>query len=165
MEIERKFLIQDAPFGLSEHAEAFEIEQGYFLTDVGTKMRVRSKTNVDGDVVYVQTRKEGDGLVREEDEWEISKEAFEAIWPDTEGKRLQKTRYLIPHESLVVELDVYHGPLEGLMTAEVEFESVDEAMAFEVPRWFGKELTDDHRFTNAELATNTEDLTELLHDY
>ena len=42
-----------------------------------------------------------------------------------------------------MEVDVYAGSLEGLVVAEVEFPSRDEAEAFVAPHWLGDELTGD----------------------
>ncbi len=52
----------------------------------------------------------------------------------------------------VVELDVFAGDLDGLVMAEVEFTSTEEMTAFVPPVWFGREVTDDGRYTNASLA-------------
>jgi adenylate cyclase len=63
-----------------------------------------------------------------EEEMEIDAERFTRLWPLTEGRRLEKTRYLIPGSGdLTIELDVYSGGLRGLMVAEVEFGSEDAA--------------------------------------
>ena len=152
MEIERKFLITQLPERLIKGAQTFQIEQGYFLSEEGRKERVRSKIDAKGEVVYFRTYKEGEGLARIEDEWKITKSEFEVIWPGTKGQRIEKVRYLIPHEGKVIEFDIYSGGLEPLMTAEVEFETVEEAEVFFPPDWFGEEVTDIFRYTNAELA-------------
>jgi len=52
----------------------------------------------------------------------------------------------------VIELDVFGGSLDGLIMAEVEFRSAEELAAFEPPDWFGRDVTDDNRYTNAALA-------------
>jgi adenylate cyclase len=52
----------------------------------------------------------------------------------------------------VIELDVFSGTHAGLVLAEVEFESMDALEAFVAPEWFGVEVTDDGRYTNAALA-------------
>ena len=69
-----------------------------------------------------------------------------------EGRIVEKTRYRVPHEGLVWEIDEFHGPHDGLVLAEIELESEDQA--FEKPDWAGKEVTGDHRYYNAWLATN-----------
>ena len=56
------------------------------------------------------------------------------------------------YRTLPMELDVFAAPYEGLRIAEVEFPSVEDAMAFEKPLWFGEEVTDDPHYRNAFLA-------------
>ena len=69
------------------------------------------------------------------------------------GRRVIKTRYLVPLGSdLVVELDVYAGDLDGLLTAEIEFPSEQASAAFEPPGWLGPEITGDERYANQSLA-------------
>ncbi|MBW3604900.1 MAG: hypothetical protein KY460_08320, partial [Actinobacteria bacterium] len=51
-----------------------------------------------------------------------------------------------------VEVDEFDGALSGLVIAEVEFESQDDSRAFQPPAWFGREVTDDDRYRNADLA-------------
>jgi adenylate cyclase len=88
-----------------------------------------------------------------EEEIEIDADRFARLWPLTEDRRLEKTRYLIPGlGELTIELDVYSGGLTGLVVAEVEFGSEDAADAFRPPEWFGSEVTDYERFKNRTLA-------------
>ncbi len=150
MEIERKFVLAAAPPGLDarEHAR---IEQGYLALDPnGTEVRVRRK----GDK-RVLTVKSGSGLARGEEEWSLEAERFDALWPLTDGRRIVKTRYLVPLEDgLTAEVDVYEGALSGLMTAEVEFASEPGSEAFEAPEWLGREVTGDARYANRTLAVS-----------
>jgi hypothetical protein len=37
------------------------------------------------------------------------------------GRQLEKTQYEVPCPGKTVEIDIYRGPLPGLMVAEVEF--------------------------------------------
>jgi adenylate cyclase len=55
---------------------------------------------------------------------------------------------------VTIELDVYHGQLEGLITAEIEFASAEAAAAFRPPAWLGREITDDPGYKNKRLATH-----------
>ncbi len=52
----------------------------------------------------------------------------------------------------MIEIDIYKGKLEGLVSAEIEFDNEIEADSFEFPEWFGKELTSDIRYKNINLA-------------
>jgi len=148
-EIERKWLVRDPPDDLSEFPSR-HIDQGYLAVDPdGTEVRVR---RADGDAVM--TVKQGAGRTRAEEEFEIPADRFARLWPLTADRRLQKRRYVIPGpDGLTFELDQYGGDLEGLAVVEVEFPDEDGADAFEVPAWFGREVTDDARYKNQALAT------------
>ncbi len=102
------------------------------------------------------TVKSGAGRVRVEEEFEIDDRRFESLWPLGEGRRVTKTRYRLPADGgeLTIELDVYSGDLEGLVVAEVEFDSEAAADEFEPPGWFGPEITDDKRYANRALAVD-----------
>jgi adenylate cyclase len=148
VEIERKFLVRECPSDL-ERLRSTRIEQGYIVVaDDDTEVRIRRR-----DGAAVLTVKAGSGRTRVEEEIAIDAERFERLWPLTEGRRIEKTRHLIPvGAGLTIELDIYSGGLTGLMVAEVEFGSGDAADAFEPPEWFGPEVTDDGRFKNQKLA-------------
>jgi adenylate cyclase len=99
------------------------------------------------------TVKGAGGRSRVEEELDIDGERFERLWPLTEGRRIEKTRYEIPAgDGLTIELDVYSGDLAGLIVAEVEFDSEDAADRFSGPDWLGREVTDDKRYKNQRLA-------------
>jgi CYTH domain-containing protein len=146
VEIERKFLVRCCPQDLCRYPSAY-LSQGYLVSGPGGEVRIRS---ADGRCTL--TAKSGTGMTRQEHEISISREQFEAMWPGTEGRRLEKRRYTIPAGSYSYALDLYLGSLAGLMTVEVEFDTVDDAMAFERPAWFGPEVTKDDSYKNAALA-------------
>jgi adenylate cyclase len=147
VEIERKFLVTEPP-SLGGR-EAHRLEQGYLtLIDAGAEVRLRRS-----DVEQVLTVKGGTGRTRIEEEVELDHGRFESLWPLTEGRRLTKVRFRIPHGELTIELDVYEGELEGLKLAEVEFPSERAADAFHPPEWLGEEVTGDQRYLNERLAT------------
>jgi adenylate cyclase len=148
IEIERKFLVPERPADLDRHPST-AIEQGYLaIADDGTEVRVRRR---DGSAAL--TVKGAGGRSRVEEELAIDDERFERLWPLTDGRRIEKTRYEIPAgDGLTIELDVYAGDLAGLVVAEVEFDSEDAADRFSGPAWLGREVTDDKRYKNQRLA-------------
>jgi adenylate cyclase len=146
-EIERKFLIKRLPAEIlrSRH---FRIGQGYLANEPGgrhVRLRKRGK-------VASLTFKVGRGPSREEREIRLSPKQFATLWPATAGRRLGKTRYEIPWKTLKIELDIYHGRNHGLMVAEVEFPSHASRRRFKPPRWFGREVTGEKRYSNVRLA-------------
>jgi CYTH domain-containing protein/CHAD domain-containing protein len=149
VERERKFLVEIAPDDLDDF-QAVELRQGYLAADEGRSVRVRDA----GPGGCTLTIKAGSGAERTELEWPIERREFDAAWVHTTGRRVEKSRHRIPFGAHTVELDVFAGALDGLMMAEVEFTSSDALQAFEPPVWFGREVTDDGRYTNASLALN-----------
>jgi len=146
-EIERKFLIEQLPLEIlrSRH---FRIAQGYLANEPGGRhVRLRKKRKT-----TFLTFKIGRGAAREEREIRLSPKQFDTLWPATAGRRLRKTRYEIPWKNLKIEIDIYHGRNDGLMVAEVEFPSHASCRQFKPPRWFGREITGEKRYSNVRLA-------------
>lgn len=146
-EIERKFLVSVLPKDLERYSHD-DITQGYLAigTD-GTEVRLRKRGNR-----YFETIKGSGDKIRSETEIEITQDQFNALRGATQGKRVEKTRYEIPHSDMVIELDIYGMKLEGLLSAEVEFPNEEQSNVFIPPEWFGKEITDDKRYKNRNLA-------------
>lgn len=157
-EIERKFTINiEALPDLNEYSKK-EIIQGYVsILDDGTETRVRKTKKPNGEISYVKTTKSGGGEIRSEEETEISKEEFDSLWSNTKGRVVEKTRYEIPYQvggkNYKVELDVYHGKLNGMVSAEVEFSSPEESKNFNPPEWFKDDVTENKEYKNKNLAT------------
>jgi adenylate cyclase len=145
LEIERKFLVERFPPSIAIDSEE-EIAQGYLA--IGED-QVRLRRRGDNHLITV---KRGSGLTREEVEVPLAQKSFEELWPLTEGRRLEKTRRTAAVEGGTVEIDFYHAPLDGLVTAEVEFADAEAARAFTPPSWFGRELTEDEQYSNQRLA-------------
>lgn len=147
-EIERKFLV-DGP--LSFRGRGRVMQQGYIALDPdGTEVRIRLE-----DERCTLAVKRGGGMTRTEIEIDVARETAEALWALTEGRRLSKNRFIMEHDGHAIEIDLYHGPLSGLVVAEVEFETEDRARAFAPPDWFGREITGDPVFRNNALARLT----------
>jgi adenylate cyclase len=125
--------------------------KGYLALDpAGAEVRVRRKG-----ATHTLTVKTGAGLARGEEEVALDAADFERLWPLTEGRRVVKTRYLIPLDGgLTAEVDVYDGALDGLLVAEVEFPDEAAAHAFAAPEWMGEDVTGDKRYANQSLAVN-----------
>jgi CYTH domain-containing protein len=148
-EIERTFLVAVPPAGMAD-LPATAIRQGYVAIDGDVTARIRSSTP--GGCVL--TVKAGSGAHRIEHEWPITDDDFDALWPRTAGRRIEKqrTRLELGAGGHVAEVDVFAGSLAGLVLVEVEFGSEVACADFRPPDWFGREVTTDPRYTNAALA-------------
>ena len=144
-EIERKFLV----FG---GAELFEdhtgqaIEQGY-LHEKGMTTRVRI---IDDTTALLTLKGPRRGLSRDEFEYAIPLADAKELMAYCGDHRLTKTRYEVAVAAHVWHVDVYHGSLSGLVTAEVEL--TFEKEKFIRPQWVGTEVSQDKAFSNKNLA-------------
>ena len=148
MEIERKFLIPtenlpESPDNYPSHA----IEQAYLCTSPVVRIRRSDDT-------YYLTYKSKGLLSREEYNLPLTEESYRHLLVKADGRILTKRRYEIPIEgtALTIELDIFSGVYEGLILAEVEFPTEEEALAFVPPSWFGREVTYSGAYQNSVLA-------------
>ena len=162
LEIERVFLLRGMP-PLPASAEAHRLEQGYLADEadessrtgaagVFAEGRLRRWIRPDGRVECFHTIKRGTGVVREEIERAIPEAEFDAAWPGTGSRRIRKTRYRVPENDLTWEIDRFDGI--HLVLAEVELPAVDHPAP--VPSWLEgwivREISEDPRYRNSELA-------------
>ena len=143
MEIERKFTVNELP-DLSGYVYHI-MEQGYLNTDPVVRVRKEDDT-------YYLTYKGKGLLVREEYNLPLNEEAYYHLVEKSDGIIIRKKRYLIPYDKYMIELDVFEEPYKNLVIAEVEFESEEEALNFQPPAWFEKDVTMDRRYHNSNLS-------------
>lgn len=154
MEIEKKYKIKKLPENLESY-ECIHIEQGYLCR--GPIVRIRKanekyiltyKSKTDLDEAQFGTK------ISNEVELPLSEQAYEHLKEKIDGSLIIKDRYKIPlKEGRVVELDIFHGYLEGLQFAEVEFASTAQAEQFQMPDWFAEDVSLDYRFSNHYLSS------------
>lgn len=152
MEIEKKFAVVKMPNELEKY-EKEEIEQGYLC--IKPTVRIR-KTNDEYTLNYKWKQKkirEKTAIQNIEYTMPLTKENYQILLNKIENNLIKKDRYKIPiNHGLIVELDIFHGNLEGLVFAEVEFPSLEVAKNFEKPEWLGKDISFDNRFDNTLLS-------------
>ena len=148
IETERKFLVLDDGYK-AQAVESHRIRQGYIAHDMGRSVRVRILD--DKGILTVKGPFIGVGS-RPEWEKEISLKEAEELFLICKPGSVDKTRWIVPAGKRKFEVDEFHGENEGLVMAEIELESQDEA--FERPSWLGEEVTGDPRFYNGYLARN-----------
>ncbi len=152
VEIEKKFLVKDIPFDLSEFKSSY-IRQAYISID--PVIRLRQK-----DDDYIFTFKGRGQVKRTEFEDKLSKTQFLKLWEKIEGIVIEKTRYFIPFladfgdykKECVAELDIYDGELSGFKSVEVEFESENDANNFKPPVWFGEDVSLESKYKNSSMS-------------
>lgn len=145
-EIERKFLVVSDAWQAAATSSLL-LRQGYLSSNAKATVRVRSKDN--GRAVLT-LKGAAEGISRAEYEYEIPIEDARELLAMAQPHVIEKRRYLVPHGGLVWEVDVFLGRHSGLVIAEVELDSEDQAIA--LPDWIGVEVTHDDRYNNASLS-------------
>ena len=149
-EIERKFLVSNLDECLQHHTNSKSIIQGYLSFDPARTVRIR-KTDARS-FLTIKGKSNEKGDTRFEWEKEIPENEATLLLDLCLGGTIRKTRYLVPHQSHLFEVDVFSGKLQGLVIAEVELSADDEQL--DLPTWIGEEVTGDPRFYNSDLAKN-----------
>lgn len=151
MEIERKYYIEALPKEFLEYP-FHQIEQAYLNTD--PVIRIRREEDQ-----FFLTYKSKGLLAREEYNFPLNEEAYLHLLKKADGYILTKRRYRIPleHTPYTIELDVFEGVYQGLVLAEIEFPTKEEALAFTAPDWFTREVTFTGEYQNSSLAQKKPD--------
>lgn len=147
MEIERKFLLEKFP--PIPTYEEYEVTQGYISID--PEVRIRKKVTLTGQFkghVDCKLAVKGDGLLeREEIETVISEEVFERLKNFIGKPMIQKIYRRYQLDDKVLECSAVDLSLSSaFIYAEVEFESKQDAQAFQWPFQDGVEVTYDQDF-------------------
>ena len=148
-EIERKFLVTSEAFKSEAHKRT-RIVQGFLNTNPERTVRVRIQGN-DG-FITIKGKSNKSGLSRFEWEKQISQAEAEELLHLCEPGIIEKTRYEIYSDNHTFEVDVFMAENEGLIIAEIELGSENEA--FSKPEWLGKEVTGDVKYYNSNLSKN-----------
>ncbi|MCD8281646.1 MAG: CYTH domain-containing protein [Prevotella sp.] len=147
MEIERKFLVRrGGEYKNLAHAVS-RIRQGYIPAEGAT---VRIRTRDESAYITIKGKSVDGGVSRYEFETEIAMNEAEELFKLCRGGFVDKCRYLVPSGAHMFEVDEFKGANEGLVVAEVELKSADEA--FVKPPFIGDEVTSDRRFRNSFIA-------------
>jgi adenylate cyclase len=147
IEIERKFLVQGEEWRSLGVGTLYR--QGYVVLGIGKTVRVR----VAGRTGYLTIKGPSRNLTRSEFEYEIPlADAMAMLDSLCEQPLVEKMRYKIPYAGLTWEVDEFSGENQGLILAEVELTTADQAIA--LPPWIGQEVSHDRRYYNSYLVRN-----------
>lgn len=149
-EIERKFLVKGEAWRVGAEGERYC--QGYLSRGDGYAVADRTvRIRVAGVRAYVTIKGASHGIARLEYEYEIPMgDAEEMLSQLCDRPLIDKIRYKIPHQDLLWEVDEFLGENQGLIMAEVELETTDQAVV--LPDWVGAEVSGDRRYFNAYLV-------------
>jgi adenylate cyclase len=146
-EIERKFLVCGE--GWRSLGRGKPYSQGYIPTQNRTTVRLR----IAGDQGFITIKSRSVNNTRAEYEYPIPLDDAQEMLATLCAKPIiQKTRYVVPWQGLVWEIDEFAGDNAGLILAEVELATADQAIS--LPDWIGEEVSHDARYFNSNLVVN-----------
>lgn len=153
IEIERKFLLAGDGWREVAH-KVVPMAQGYLndlaIVDSGA-MQTSVRVRIEGDAAFLNIKSREAGPSRQEFDYEIPVADARALLALCVGGRIDKRRHYVQHAGHLWEIDEFLGDNAGLVVAEIELGSVDEAFAR--PPWIGAEATHAQRYYNLALAS------------
>lgn len=147
IEIERKFLVKSDAFK-KRASSKFRIVQGFLNTHPERTVRVRIKG--ESAFLTIKGKSNSSGTSRFEWEKEIDVADAELLLDLCKKGIIDKTRYEIPSENYIYEVDEFHKENQGLIVAEIELSNENDT--FEKPDWLGKEVTGQVKYYNSQLS-------------
>ncbi len=145
-EIEKKFLVTGDAFKQDAEKQV-HIVQGYLSTVPERTVRVRIKD--DSGYLTIKGKSNESGATRYEWEKKIDIHEAKELLEICEAGVIDKTRFLVKSGAHTFEVDEFYGDNQGLVVAEVELGSEDEA--FEKPKWIAEEVTGQNKYYNSML--------------
>ena len=158
IEIERKFLVTGDGWRAAAH-KTVPMAQGYLndlaAMDVAVKgrgaMKASVRVRIAGDQGFLNLKSREPGHTRQEFDYQIPVDDARALLALGVGGMIDKHRHCVEYAGHLWEVDEFLGDNAGLVVAEIELVSADEA--FVRPDWSGREVTDSQRYYNLALAT------------
>ena len=144
IEIERKFLVVGDGWRTTD---GVLYRQGYLNRDKMRTVRVRQA----GDQAFLTIKGKTTGISRTEFEYPIPVNDAEELLALCDGTLIEKIRHKIVYAELTWEIDEFLGDNAGLVVAEVELTSAEQAV--ELPAWVGVEVSNDPKYYNSNLST------------
>lgn len=159
MEIERKFLVKELP-DLSA-IKPIRYERYFLSSDAVLQERIQRK----GEKYEIETKRVVEGLggvmVSKKQKSSLTKEQFEDLKQGKEDRGIVRDSYNISLNPNI-SIKIYHDKYKGLVRAEVEFISEEDAKRYIPESWMGKEITSNPLGMDAKLVELTEKEFQLL---
>lgn len=144
-EIEHKYLVINNDFREMATGK-IEIKQGYLNRNPDRTVRVRTM----GSKGFLTVKSRNHGAKRLEFEYEIPYEDAKEILKLAEPGIVEKTRFFIPYDGLIWEVDEFHGSQKGVILAEVEIPDITHN--YERPPFIGQDITGNPDYYNSNLS-------------
>lgn len=143
-EIEHRYIVTNDSYREMATGKV-AVRQGYLNRNPDRTVRVR----ILGTKGFLTIKGRNEGAKRLEFEYEIPLKDAQEILSLAEPGIVEKTRYIVPYEGLVWEVDEFHGAQQGVVIAEVEIP--DDGIKYKKPPFIGLDITGDPAYYNSNL--------------
>ena len=152
IEIERKFLLANDRWRQQVSA-THTIRQGYLVDALKENATASVRVRIEDDRADINIKRAVIGVQREEYEYPIPlHEAEEMLRRLCHQPCIEKQRHIVVYQGYKWEIDEFFGDNAGLIVAEIELKSENEA--FSRLDWLGEEVSDDPRYYNVNLIAH-----------
>lgn len=150
IELERTFLVKYLPRGwrhllklriIDRYLPHHSLHPGIRLRQKGTEFTLTKKRPLNLN-----------DFSRQEEQTIILSAAEFAALKKLPAKTISKTRYYYRWQQKTIELDVFHGPLTGLVLADIEFTSAKDLRRFQPPDFLLADVTQSETIAGGKLA-------------
>ena len=142
-EIERKYLIKQMPN--LKNIKPIRYERYYINDNIDNQIRAQKKD----EKFELETKSKISDIEYKKEKQEITEQEFLKLIKNCK-KVIIRDSYLI-NENPNITIKIYHETYKGLVRAEVELSNEDEYRNFEIPEWFGKDITNTELGMDAKL--------------
>ncbi len=143
-EIERKYLIKQMPN--LENIKPIRYERYYINDNIDNQIRVQKKD----EKFELETKSKISDIEYKKEKQELTEQEFLKLIKNCK-KVIIRDSYLI-NEKPNITIKIYHETYKGLVRAEVELSNENEYKNFEIPEWFGKDITNTELGMDARLV-------------
>ena len=156
VELERRYLLQDLPAGLSRADFHLQITDNYIT---GTRLRLRKVRNPKTNLWTVKFTQKFAPDTQNLSRTIITNTYLNASEAEVlaifEANEIRKNRYPFEFEGRKFSIDMFLGDLFGLVLAEVSFDDEAELNAFPKPPFALSDVTNNEIFTGGRLSQLT----------
>lgn len=152
VEIERKFLPADESWrgGVTRSTR---IVQGYLVGAealAAGQARAAVRVRLAGEQAWLTVKAAVAGVARDEYEVPLPPDDAARMLETLCGDVIEKQRHIVPVEGFDFEVDEFLGDNQGLVVIELELD--DARQVFPRPPWLGREVSEQVRYYNVNLA-------------
>ncbi len=143
IEIERKYLVTGDDWRATP---GIRVTQGYLALEPTHSVRVR----IADERAWLTIKGKARQGIKPEFEYPIPLDDAQTLMTMSPYPLIEKVRRPVEYDGFIWEVDEFLGANADLVVAEIELDSPERT--FPLPDWIGRDVTDDPRYLNANLA-------------